>query len=107
MFLEKVLMQNFRSFDALERPLSEGLTVFVGENNGGKSNAIDAIRLLTSPLSGRREIYCEPSDVRFGSAERCFDIEGRFTGLSPGQKGAPDHRRDRPTHIGLFFWVAV
>lgn len=80
-------MQNFRSFDALEIPLSEGLTVFVGENNGGKSNAIDAIRLLTSPLSGRREIYCEPSDVRFGSAERCFDIEGRFTGLSPGQKG--------------------
>jgi hypothetical protein len=43
----------------------------------------------------------------FGSAERCFDIGGRFTGLSPGQKGAPDHRRDRPTHIGLFFWVAV
>ncbi|RTY17814.1 ATP-dependent endonuclease [Stenotrophomonas geniculata] len=87
MYLEKLLMRNYRSFDEIEIPLSEGLTVFVGENNGGKSNAIDGIRLLTPPLSGRREIYCEPSDVRFGSAERRFDIEGHFTGLSPGQKG--------------------
>lgn len=86
-YLEKLLMRNYRSFDEIEIPLSEGLTVFVGENNGGKSNAIDGIRLLTPPLSGRREIYCEPSDVRFGSAERRFDIEGHFTGLSPGQKG--------------------
>jgi hypothetical protein len=37
-----------------EIPLCKELTLIVGENNGGKSNAIDAIRLLTAPLGGRR-----------------------------------------------------
>ena len=61
MYLEKVVLRNFRSFDDGEVDLQKDLTVFVGENNGGKSNAIDAIRLLTQPLGGRREIYCESS----------------------------------------------
>src|SRR6185312_15319482 len=75
------------SFDEGEIVLQKDLTVFVGENNGGKSNAIDAIRLLTTPLGGRREIYCEPTDVRFQSANGCFELEGRFAELSTGQQG--------------------
>lgn len=43
------------------------MTVLVGENNGGKSNIVDAIRLLTLPLSGRRERYAEDEDLRRGS----------------------------------------
>jgi putative ATP-dependent endonuclease of the OLD family len=54
MYLEKLAIKNFRSFDEGEVLLSRDLTIFVGENNGGKSNAIDAIRLTTTPLSGRR-----------------------------------------------------
>ncbi|MFT3814972.1 MAG: AAA family ATPase [Acidovorax sp.] len=87
MYLRKLTAKNFRSFDQIEIPLNEDLTVFVGENNGGKSNAIDAMRLLTLPLSGRRELYCESTDVRFGSARPEFELEARFCDLSPGQGG--------------------
>jgi putative ATP-dependent endonuclease of the OLD family len=87
MYLDTVTIRNFRSFDKIEIPLCKDLTVFVGENNGGKSNAIDAIRLITTPLSGRREIYAELTDIRFGSVEPSFEIEMLLAGLDPGQQG--------------------
>lgn len=87
MFLKSIALRNFRSFDTGEVVLQKDLTVFVGENNGGKSNAIDAIRLVTQPLGGRREIYCEPTDVRFQSQTGGFELEAVFTDLSVGQQG--------------------
>ncbi|MGA0603927.1 ATP-dependent nuclease [Caulobacter sp. KR2-114] len=87
MYLEKLGLKNFRSFEEAEIPLCKDLTILVGENNGGKSNAIDAIRLLTQPLGGRREIYCETTDIRFGSAKRMFELSAAFTDLNPGQRG--------------------
>ena len=87
MYLKTIALRNFRSFDASEVELQKDLTVFVGENNGGKSNAIDGIRLLTQPLGGRREIYCEPTDVRFQSQTAGFELEAVFTDLSVGQQG--------------------
>jgi putative ATP-dependent endonuclease of OLD family len=59
----------------------------VGENNGGKSNIIDGLRLLTLPLNGRRERYPEDEDLRRGSTEKTFTLEGRFSGLSDTLKG--------------------
>lgn len=35
----------------------------IGENNGGKSNLLDAIRLLTDPLDGRRDRYWDANDI--------------------------------------------
>lgn len=87
MYLQSVRLGNFRSFDEARLELQSDLTVFVGENNGGKSNAIDAIRLLTAPLGGRREIYCEPTDVRFQCGTAQFELEAHFAGLSAGQQG--------------------
>jgi putative ATP-dependent endonuclease of OLD family len=87
MHLDTLKINNFRSFDTIEIPFNNELTVFVGENNGGKSNAIDAIRLITMPLSGRREIYAELTDIRFGSLIPKFEIEARFDKLSPAQQG--------------------
>ena len=63
------------------------MTVFVGENNGGKSNIIDALRLLTLPLNGRRDRYPEDEDLRRGSAEPDFKIEGQYSDLSGTLKG--------------------
>jgi putative ATP-dependent endonuclease of OLD family len=87
MHLDSLKISNFRSFDTIEIPFNNELTVFVGENNGGKSNAIDAIRLITTPLSGRREIYAELTDIRFGSSTQKFEIEAHFEKLSPAQQG--------------------
>lgn len=87
MYLKNLKLRSFRSFDEGEVELQRDLTVFAGENNGGKSNAIDAVRLLTTPLSGRREIYCEQSDVRLGSTRRWFELEGTYEELSPAQQG--------------------
>ena len=87
MYLKNIKLRNFRSFDAGQIHLQEDLTVFVGENNGGKSNAIDAMRLLTAPLGGRREIYCEPTDVRFQSSTSEFELEANFSKLDIGQQG--------------------
>lgn len=87
MYLQNVKLENFRSFDSTRLELQKDLTVLVGENNGGKSNAIDAIRMLTSPLSGRREIYCEATDVRFQCGANHFELEAHFAGLSAGQQG--------------------
>ncbi|RUX07651.1 ATP-dependent endonuclease [Mesorhizobium sp. M8A.F.Ca.ET.059.01.1.1] len=87
MYLRNIKLNSFRSFDEGEIELQKDLTVFVGENNGGKSKAIDAVRLLTTPLGGRREIYCESTDVRFQSATSYFELEGCFAELSTGQQG--------------------
>lgn len=87
MYLQNLNLNNFRSFGQSEIPLCRDMTILVGENNGGKSNAIDAIRLLTAPLGGRRELYCEATDIRFGSAERKFELTATFTELNPAQQG--------------------
>ena len=87
MYLAKLFIRNFRSFDDGVIPFSRDLTILVGENNGGKSNAIDAIRLVTVPLSARRELYCEAGDVRFGSVDRQFEIEAWYGELSVPQQG--------------------
>lgn len=87
MHLDTIKISNFRSFDNIEISLCEDLSVFVGENNAGKSNAIDAIRLVTTPLGGRREIYAELTDIRSGSLDRTFEIEAVFSHLNPSQQG--------------------
>jgi len=85
--LDSLKLERFRSCPNVTINLRPDLTVFVGENNGGKSNIIDALRLLTLPLNGRRERYPDDDDLRRGSAEKTFTIEGRFSGLSDTVKG--------------------
>lgn len=87
MHLSRLDLSNFRSFSKEKVSFERRLTVFVGENNGGKSNIIDAIRLLSTPLGGRRELYCEQTDIRFGVTPRTFELCATFEGLSPPQQG--------------------
>ena len=57
MRLASIGATNFRSLDDVVIPLREQVTVVIGENNGGKSTLLDAVRLLTDPLDGRRSRY--------------------------------------------------
>jgi putative ATP-dependent endonuclease of OLD family len=85
--LKSLKLQRFRSCEDVTVNLQPDLTVLLGENNGGKSNIVDAIRLLTQPLSGRRERYPEDEDIRRNSSKPDFGIEGHFSGLSNTLKG--------------------
>ncbi|MEE1832002.1 ATP-dependent nuclease [Streptomyces sp. SP17KL33] len=50
MYLERLHLRGFRSAADTTVSFQPGVTVLVGENNAGKSNVMDAIRLLTLPL---------------------------------------------------------
>lgn len=87
MHLSHLQLINFRSFSEEQVSFERHLTVLVGENNGGKSNIIDAIRLVSTPLNGRRDLYCEQNDIRFDSKSRIFSIQATFDELAPPQQG--------------------
>lgn len=63
MHLARFRIDGFRSCRMVDIPLQPTLTLLVGENNAGKSNVIEALRLATTPLSGRRTRYFDPEDV--------------------------------------------
>ena len=100
MHLDTIRLNRFRSCTDTTVKLRQDLTVLVGENNGGKSNVIDALRILTLPLNGRRDRYPEDDDVRRDTTESDFQIEGHFAGLSDTLKGlligaVPDPTKDK------------
>lgn len=107
MYLGGLSISRFRSCDRTTVLFQPDLTVLVGENNGGKSNIIDAIRLLTLPLNGRRERYPEDDDLRRGATPPNFQIEGVYHALSDTLKGllisaVPDPTQDKAI-FGLRF----
>ncbi|BCD97708.1 ATP-dependent nuclease [Marinagarivorans cellulosilyticus] len=86
MYLKELTLNNFRSFKSSMVSLQSDLTILVGENNSGKSNAIDALRLITPPLSGRRDIYCQLTDIRFDTGTG-FELSARYADLNEAQQG--------------------
>lgn len=102
MYLGSLTLSRFRSCDNATVNFRPDLTVLVGENNSGKSNVIDAIRLLTLPLNGRRERYPEDEDLRRGATIANFQIEGTYQNLGDTLKGllisaVPDPTQDKAT----------
>lgn len=86
MYLSTFHVQNFRSCVDATLKFRPAMTLLVGENNSGKSNVIDALRLATAPLSGRRTRYFESDDVSFGGAET-MELVAEFDGLTKFQHG--------------------
>jgi putative ATP-dependent endonuclease of OLD family len=86
MYLKTLSLENFRSFKSNSISFQPDITILVGENNSGKSNAIDAIRLLTPPLSSRREIYCQLTDIRFDAGNE-FEVSALYSDLTDSQQG--------------------
>ncbi|MCA1441273.1 AAA family ATPase [Ensifer sp. IC4062] len=117
MYLDRLRLERFRSFENGLITFHPHLTAIVGENNGGKSNIVDALRLLFLPTNGRREIYCEESDIRRETKDKeakdkeakdkYFKIKACITDLSPAQKGllisAVPNPLKSEAHYGLIF----
>src|SRR6202044_2258279 len=66
MYISRLVIRNFRSFQHLDVPIRAGTTCVIGENNSGKSNLLHAIRLCVDaglPSNYRSLI---PSDIHSG-----------------------------------------
>lgn len=89
MYLEDLKISNFRSCVDTEISLDPNLTILVGENGSGKSNIIDAIRLLTPSALERRSIWFDPdrdTTSWMDVASTTVQIQGIYDGLTEGQK---------------------
>jgi predicted ATPase len=70
--IDRVTIGNFKSFEQAELPLAP-LTLLIGANASGKSNAIEALQLLSWIASGRRL-----GDLLFAIREHELSIRGTF-----------------------------
>lgn len=86
MFLKTLHLSNFRSCYDTCVSFRPTLTLLVGENNSGKSNVIEALRLATTPLSLRRVRYFEPDDLSHGREERAIELGLTLDGLTTIQQ---------------------
>ncbi|RVE91040.1 DUF2813 domain-containing protein [Sinorhizobium meliloti] len=82
MYLQRVIVENFRIFDRLDLELNKSVNLIVGENNSGKTALVDAIRYTLSSRSGDWLRIVE-SDFRRGTTK--FSIQLRFSDLSTQQ----------------------
>lgn len=57
--VERLRLTSFRNFDDREMALSAALTVFLGRNGQGKTNAVEALRLLTAGTSFRNPLSAQ------------------------------------------------
>lgn len=87
MYLRSLSIRGFRSCYDTTIDFRSVLTLIVGENNAGKSNVIDALRLATSPLSRRRTRYFEREDKSWGVEYPTVDLSLAFAGLTELQRG--------------------
>lgn len=85
MHLSQCHIEGFRSCYDVTIPFGPSITLLVGENNAGKSNVIEALRLATVPLSGRRSRYFETDDLARNHSGP-ITVTTRFSGLSRYQK---------------------
>lgn len=87
MRLKTITLRNFRSCRDTPITLHRSLTLLVGENNSGKSNIIEAIRLATVPAGLRRTRYFEDDDLTHDGDPKDLMIRTTYDELTAMQKG--------------------
>lgn len=75
MYLDKLIIRNFRAIEHLELNFNKGLNILIGENNSGKSAVIDALRLCLGDFQQPRDIYCSKSDFRVDKSKLNKEID--------------------------------
>ena len=64
MYLKKFIIKNFRIFDeaGIELIFNKGINAIIGENNSGKSSIIDALRIVFSTVTYKKDIFFSKAD---------------------------------------------
>ena len=78
MYLEKLIIKNFRSISELTLNFNKGLNVLIGENNSGKTAIIDALRICLGYGNQKRELYISLADFHIDKStisDILYDIE--------------------------------
>ncbi len=58
MIIEKIVIENYKSFEHFELKFSRDISIIVGDNEVGKTSLLEAINLaLTNQINGRNSIY--------------------------------------------------
>ncbi|MEU9413073.1 AAA family ATPase [Streptomyces sp. NPDC048281] len=86
MYLRQLGIRNFRSCYDIEVDFRPGITLLVGENNSGKSNVIEALRLATTPLNRRTTRWFDESDLSHGREGQEARFRAAYDGLSAAQR---------------------
>ena len=79
MYIEKLKLTNFRSYDELELELSKNINVFVGNNAEGKTNILESIYLscITKSYRTVKDIECIKFDKDFFRINHKFVDENK------------------------------
>jgi putative ATP-dependent endonuclease of OLD family len=80
MYLCRLTVENFRNIESLTLHFNEGLNVLVGENNVGKTNVLDAIRIALGQFSAAKDDI--PFEAVGEARERPIKIILEYAGLS-------------------------
>lgn len=86
MYLRQLGIKNFRSCYDVEVELRPGITLLVGENNSGKSNVIEALRLAATPLNRRSTRWFDESDLSHGREAQEAQFRAVYDGLTSAQR---------------------
>ncbi|MCF6523044.1 AAA family ATPase [Streptomyces sp. JJ36] len=86
MHLRSLRIKNFRSCYDTEVEFQPGITLLVGENNSGKSNVIESLRLATAPLNRRATRWFEESDLSHGRKSKEAEFQAFYNGLTEAQR---------------------
>lgn len=73
MFVKHLSIKFFRNIQSLELPLNKGLNVFIGENNSGKTAAIDALRICLGWGDQDKSIFIKPEDMYIDRSNCAFE----------------------------------
>lgn len=86
MYLSNIHIENYKGLKSLTVNFHKDINVIVGENGGGKTALIDAIRLLYNLGNQQKDIYITADD--FYLEKTVIKISYEFRDLTPDQKGA-------------------
>lgn len=99
--VHRLILQDFRSYEALDLPIEGQIVALVGENGAGKTNILEALSLFAPGRGLRRAeltaMARQGGDGSFAVSVTLADEAGRLgVGLSPPD---PEGRRARLTRI--------